>query len=99
MGKALFSRQGCADVPYAATAVLGPQLGGLFGKTVPLQDGSTRRGRRRLPPRVDPQPAGAGRRRAYQPIMPTFQGQVSEEDVMQLIAYIKSLALRMRGAD
>jgi cytochrome c oxidase subunit 2 len=27
----------------------------------------------------------------YQPIMPTFQGQVSEEAVLQLIAYIQSL--------
>ena len=27
----------------------------------------------------------------YQPVMPTFQGQVSEEDVMSLIAYIKTL--------
>ena len=27
----------------------------------------------------------------YQPIMPTYQGLVSEEDLLQLIAYIKSL--------
>jgi cytochrome c oxidase subunit 2 len=27
----------------------------------------------------------------FQPIMPTFQGQVSEEQLLQLIAYIKSL--------
>jgi cytochrome c oxidase subunit 2 len=27
----------------------------------------------------------------YQPIMPTYQGQVSEEAVLQLIAYIQSL--------
>ena len=27
----------------------------------------------------------------YQPVMPTFQGQVSEEQLLQLIAYIKSL--------
>ncbi len=29
---------------------------------------------------------------AYQPIMPTYQGQVSEEGILQLIAYVKSLA-------
>jgi cytochrome c oxidase subunit 2 len=29
--------------------------------------------------------------RGYQPIMPVFQGQISEEQVMELIAYIKSL--------
>ncbi len=27
----------------------------------------------------------------FQPIMPLFQGQISEENLMQLIAYIKSL--------
>jgi cytochrome c oxidase subunit 2 len=27
----------------------------------------------------------------FQPIMPTYQGQVSEEAVLQLIAYIQSL--------
>ena len=27
----------------------------------------------------------------FPPIMPTFQGQLSEENVMHLIAYIKSL--------
>jgi len=27
----------------------------------------------------------------YQPIMPTYQGQVTEEQLLQLIAYIQSL--------
>ena len=27
----------------------------------------------------------------YQPVMPTFQGQVSEEQLLALIAYIRSL--------
>ena len=27
----------------------------------------------------------------YQPIMPTFEGQISEETIMQLISYIRSL--------
>ena len=27
----------------------------------------------------------------YQPIMPTFQGVVSEEQLLQLIEYVKSL--------
>jgi cytochrome c oxidase subunit 2 len=27
----------------------------------------------------------------YQPVMPTYQGLVSEEGLMQLIAYIQSL--------
>ena len=28
----------------------------------------------------------------FKPIMPTFQGQVSEENLMALVAYVKSLA-------
>ena len=28
----------------------------------------------------------------YKPIMPTFKGQVTEEQLLQLIAYIKSLS-------
>ena len=29
--------------------------------------------------------------KGFQPLMPTFQGQVSEDDLMKLLAYIKSL--------
>jgi cytochrome c oxidase subunit 2 len=28
----------------------------------------------------------------YKPIMPTFQGQISEETLLQIITYIKSLS-------
>jgi cytochrome c oxidase subunit 2 len=28
----------------------------------------------------------------YQPIMPTFQGLVSEEQLLQLISYVRSLS-------
>jgi cytochrome c oxidase subunit 2 len=34
----------------------------------------------------------------YQPVMPTFQGLVSEEDVMRLIAYLKSLKAGKGGS-
>jgi cytochrome c oxidase subunit 2 len=29
--------------------------------------------------------------KGFQPIMPTFQGQVNEEDLIKLLAYVKSL--------
>ena len=32
----------------------------------------------------------------YQPIMPTFQGLVTEEQLLQLIAYVQSLSQRVR---
>jgi len=34
----------------------------------------------------------------YAPIMPTFQGQVNEEQVLQIIAYVKSLGTEERIA-
>ena len=34
----------------------------------------------------------------FKPIMPTFQGQVSEESLMALVAYIKSLSQPASGA-
>jgi cytochrome c oxidase subunit 2 len=33
----------------------------------------------------------------YQPIMPTFQGLVSEDQLLQLIEYIKSLQTQKAG--
>jgi cytochrome c oxidase subunit II len=33
----------------------------------------------------------------YQPIMPTFKGLISEEGLLQLIAYIKSLSTAERA--
>ncbi len=33
----------------------------------------------------------------YRPMMPTFKGQVSEEGLLQLIAYIKSLGSEAPG--
>ena len=34
----------------------------------------------------------------YDPVMPTFQGLVSEEQLLQLIAYIKSLGGQQPGS-
>ncbi|HYL80606.1 MAG TPA: hypothetical protein VEU07_07325, partial [Candidatus Acidoferrum sp.] len=33
----------------------------------------------------------------YQPIMPPFKGQVSEDQLVQLLAYIKSLAAEQKA--
>ena len=33
----------------------------------------------------------------FKPIMPSFQGQVSEESLMALVAYVKSLAQPQQG--
>jgi cytochrome c oxidase subunit 2 len=33
----------------------------------------------------------------YAPIMPTFKGQFTEEQILQLIAYVKSLGVQERA--
>ena len=89
-GASLFKRFGCETCHGAGGTSQGPSLAGLFGKTVKLQGGTTVTADENyiresiLEPRAK---IVAG----YQPIMPTFKGLVSEEGLLQLIAYIKSL--------
>jgi cytochrome c oxidase subunit 2 len=69
----------------------GPSLNGIFGKPVRLQSGGTATVdeayiRESI---VNPH---AKLVEGYPPIMPTFQGLISEEGLLQLTAYIKSLS-------
>ena len=95
-GEALFEQLGCVTCHRADGKGLGPSLVGLFGSTVRLQDGRTVAADENylresiLTPQAK---ITAG----YQPVMPTFQGLIHEEDVMQLIAYIKSLKAESIG--
>ena len=80
-----------ADQPGAR----GPSLNGIFGKVQRLQGGATVMVdeaylRESI---VNPQ---ARLVEGYPPIMPTFQGLISEEGLLQLVAYIKSLAAEPR---
>jgi cytochrome c oxidase subunit II len=74
-----------------------PNLGGLFGKTVQLSGGGTVKADEAYIRESILQPAAkvvAG----FQPIMPTFQGLVTEEQVLQLVEYVKSLSPPPAGA-
>ncbi len=89
-GERLFSQYGCATCHVANGSGRCPSLQGLFGQPVHLQDGRTVIAdetfiRQAI---VNPNSMPVV---GYSPIMPTFQGQISEEQVLQLIAYIKSL--------
>jgi cytochrome c oxidase subunit 2 len=69
----------------------GPSLNGLFGRAVHLSNGQTIVAdeaylRESI---VNPQSKLVA---GYPPIMPTFQGLIGEEGLLQLIAYIKSLS-------
>ena len=89
-GQRLFQDRGCATCHLEAGGGRGPSLRGVFGHPVRLASGLTATVDESylreaiLNPNSDPV---AG----YPPIMPAFQGQLDEEQVLDLIAYIRSL--------
>ncbi len=89
-GQALFEQLGCITCHRGDAGARGPLLVGLVGKPVQLQSGETVIAdetylRESI---LNPQAKIVA---GFQPIMPTFKGLVSEEGLIQLIAYIKSL--------
>jgi cytochrome c oxidase subunit 2 len=89
-GEKLFTSLGCASCHLPNGSGRGPKLTDVFGSTVKLSDGSTLIADENYVRESIMTPTAkivAG----YAPLMPTFQGQVSEEQLSQLIAYIKSL--------
>lgn len=90
-GQQLYQTLGCASCHGASgEGGRGPTLTGVFGKDAQLQTGQAVRIdegyiRESI---LNPQ---AKLVVGFGPIMPTFQGQVSEDQLVQLIAYIKSL--------
>ena len=89
-GAQLFVQYACDTCHKPGPGGRGPILDGLYGTEVALADGGT--------VRVDDaylresilMPT-AKIVKGYEPIMPAFQGQVSEEALQQLISYIKNL--------
>jgi cytochrome c oxidase subunit II len=90
-GQQLYQTLGCASCHGAeGEGGRGPTLIGIFGKDAQLQTGQSVRVdegyiRESI---LNPQ---AKLVVGFGPIMPTFQGQVSEDQLVQLLAYIKSL--------
>jgi cytochrome c oxidase subunit 2 len=91
-GERLFQQFGCATCHLLDQQGRCPMLRGLYNKPVQLMDGRTVLAddaylRESI---LDPNVKITS---GFEPnIMPTFRGQVSEENVIQLIAYIKSLS-------
>ena len=89
-GERLFSDLACITCHKSDSTGRGPSLLGVFGSTVDLADG------RKVVAdenylRESVMNSQAKIVKGYQGIMPAFQGMVSEENLMQLIAYIKTL--------
>ena len=89
-GQRLFSDLACNTCHRPDAQGRGPVLVGLFGKTVTTQSGETVTVDEAYVRESILQP-GARVAAGYQPIMPTFQGLVSEEQLLQLVEYVKSL--------
>jgi cytochrome c oxidase subunit II len=90
-GEKVFAELGCVTCHRSDSSGRGPNLQGVFGKPVALEDGRTVTADENYIREciLDP---GARRVKGFQPIMPTFQGIVSEDQVNALVAYVKSLS-------
>ncbi len=89
-GQKLFQELGCATCHRSDTQGRGPNLVGVFGKQVRLNDGRTVVADESYLRESIMNP-GTKIVSGFTPIMPTFEGQVSEESMIALVTYIKSL--------
>jgi cytochrome c oxidase subunit II len=90
-GSKLFQRHACNTCHRPDSLARGPNLEGLFGKSVVLADGRTIVADESYIRESILSP-NAKTVAGFQPIMPTFQGLINEEELLQLVAYIKSLS-------
>jgi cytochrome c oxidase subunit 2 len=89
-GQRLFQQLGCSNCHHPNGTGRCPALVGVFGKQVRLQNGKTVVADEAYVRESVLNPTAkvvAG----YEPIMPPFQGQISEEGLLQIMAYIRSL--------
>ena len=89
-GSRYFHSLGCSGCHEGSQVVHAPSLAGLYGQPVPLQSGKVMVAtddylRDSILQPSKNVPAG------FQPIMPSYQGLLSEEQIIALISYIKSL--------
>jgi cytochrome c oxidase subunit 2 len=89
-GAKLFADLACNTCHRPDAQGRGPVLEGLFGKTVALQSGETVTVDEAYVRESILTPA-AKITGGFQPIMPTFQGLVTEEQLLALVEYVKSL--------
>lgn len=89
-GAALFRSLGCSGCHGNGGTVRAPPLQGVYGRPVPLSDGTTVIADERyirdsiLQPRSQIVAS-------YEPLMPSFAGRITEDDLVKIVAYIKSL--------
>jgi len=89
-GQKMFAALGCITCHTGNGGARAPNLAGIYGQPQRLSNGQTVMVDDNYIRESILQPQ-AKIVEGFQPIMPTFAGQVSEEGLIQLIAYIKSL--------
>jgi cytochrome c oxidase subunit II len=98
MGEKLFSQYGCISCHFPAGGGVGPSLLGVYGHPQKLQDGRTlvvdETFLRNAITNPNSMPVPG-----FTPAMPSFQGQMDEEQLLQLIAYIKTLGSQERTSE
>jgi len=95
-GRRLFREKGCSGCHESKSVVRAPPLSGVYGKQVPLNSGEVvtaddqyLRDSILLPGKQ----ISAG----YDNVMPSFTGHISEAEIMQIVAYLKSTGDRPPG--
>lgn len=91
-GAGLFRSLGCSGCHAERSTVHAPDLHGIFNRPVHLSDGRTVTADETYLRDSILQPQReivAG----YEPVMPSYRGQVSEEQMLRLLAYLKSLSI------
>lgn len=101
-GEALFQQHHCGGCHGDSQAVRAPRMEGVFGTQVPVTEGGSK----------EPHFVTADDRyirdsillpksqvvAGYEPLMPSYQGRLDEEDLLKIIAYIKSIGPRKEMA-
>ncbi len=96
-GRALFSSLGCSTCHRSDVKGRGPDLAGIYDKPVQLDDGRTviaddNYVRESI---LDPTAKIVS---GFKPVMPAFQGIVTDEQLNALVAYVKSLSQPAQGS-
>jgi cytochrome c oxidase subunit 2 len=95
-GERLFVQYHCAGCHRGSQIINAPRLEGVYGRPVPIQQGNevrfTLADDRYIRDSIlrPKQEVVAG----YQPLMPSFQGRISESELYKIIAYIKSIGAK-----
>lgn len=92
-GEDLFIRYGCDGCHGGRGTVRAPSLNGVYGNPVPLSDGTivTADDAYIRDSILQPRKQIVA---SFDPVMPSFSGVISEDDLVKLVAYVESLAVQ-----